>query len=230
MPFVPSPRVSETSVAAMRSVPSLDWSKEKLPTSDWPATLRLAFSASNLVTRSAVSKTTATGSALLPSITSDSLIAIPVVLTATTAVPEMVTPSIPMNCTVPTAWSAYSSPVLVSTLTRPIVASVRSTPVASGLMSPLSRRAGPSPRKISRLVPAKVLPVKDTSPEISTKSPMRSVTSETETAMRSPSSSPKRIGIDRAPTCTVSSTAAPVLLIRTLTVPSTATTPSVPMP
>ena len=52
-----------------------------------------------------------------------------------------------------------------------------------------------------------------------TKSPMVRVRSETETAKTLPSVSPKRIGIERPPTSTVSSMATPVLLMRTVTVP-----------
>ena len=113
-----------------------------------------------------------------------------------------------------------------STLIKPIVASESKRPVASGLISPLSRRAGPSPRKISRLVPAKLFPEKATSPSIVTKSPILSERSETESSNTLPSASPNSIPIVRPAIVTSSDTAAPVVLILKVTVPPASTGPT----
>ena len=116
-------------------------------------------------------------------------------------------------------------------LTSPTVASVSSSPVASGLSEPSSRRAGPCPRKTSRLVPANV-PVTEsnvTSPSMVTKSPIFSDAPDTETTKTLPSAAPKLISTSRPSTSTVAEMAVPVVLMRTSTSPVTVTGPTDPV-
>ena len=74
----------------------------------------------------------------------------PVVLTRAETVPVRVTPATPMMLTVPEAVSAHVEPIRI----RPIRPLVSSTPVASGLVSPVSSLAGPRPRKMVSPSPA----------------------------------------------------------------------------
>ena len=87
-----------------------------------------------------------------------SSIARPVLLMRTATVPVTVSPSRPISETRPKAKMAKVLFVPVTNLTTPSVPPLTSTPMASGLRSPLASRNGPTPRKISTLrAPIRVL-------------------------------------------------------------------------
>ena len=227
----PSPSVNDTLLAPTRiaNPPSaaVVCSNAKSPRRLWPSSEISRSIAWKPATLSAVSKRTTTSSSA-PPIGRMRSMARPVLLKRTIAVPITVTPSIPTICTVPRALSANLPFIRI----RPIVASVSSTPVASGLICPLPRRAGPRPRNISSSLPAKTLsvslPAKLTLPSTVTKSPMFSDRSDTEIAktFRSRELSPKPISMVRPASVIVSSMGRPVVLTRRVTVPPAETGPT----
>ena len=142
------PRLTLTALAATTtSSPRL--ANEKVPVSDCPPKASVAPVATISSTGAAVVNVTATGGAP-PGISSDSSMTRPVVLTRAETVPVRVTPATPMMLTVPEAVSAHVEPIRI----RPIRPFVSSTPVASGLVSPVSSLAGPRPRKMVSPSPA----------------------------------------------------------------------------
>ena len=99
----------------------------------------------------AAAKATRTPGAVLPGMVIVTSSAVPVVLTRMLALPVIVRPLTPTRLTTPSATSAWPP----FSATSPIRAFVSSTPMASGLRSPLPSRAGPRPRKSEIPSPAK---------------------------------------------------------------------------